>query len=436
MIRQLSSESPDFTAQLDKLLQPPQADNTQVRQAVATIINAVRAQGDEALIRYTQELDNRKVQTGADLQVPPAQLKAAYEGLPSLVREALTEAFQRVTAYHQAQRAAQGDLQHWQYQDSQGNTLGQRIQPIARVGLYAPGGKAAYPSTIMMTAVPAKVAGVPELILCVPMPGDQTNPALLAAAHLAGVDQVFSLGGAQAIAALAYGTQTVPKVDKIVGPGNIYVATAKEMVFGQVGLDMLAGPSEVVIIADQGANPEWLIQDLFAQAEHDELAQSLLITPSKPLIDQLLALLPQRLAAAPRRKVIEQSLAGRGALIQVQSLQQAIGLANRIAPEHLQLAVADPEPLVESITHAGALFLGYETAEVVGDYTAGPSHVLPTGGTARFSSPLGVYDFVSRTSLVRCSSQGAVALNRAAAVLARTEGLASHAEAAERRVTG
>ncbi|MGI9323087.1 MAG: histidinol dehydrogenase [Pseudomonadales bacterium] len=436
MMRKLSSTDSDFATQLDLLLQIPEEDKAAVHKATADIITQVRAKGDAALVSYTKQFDDRKVQGMDDLRVAPAQLKQAHDKLPKEVREALTASFKRVKSYHEAQLAAHGDLKHWQYEDELGNALGQQIRPLSRLGIYVPGGTAAYPSTIIMTAVPARVAGVEELTLCVPMPGGAASDALLAAAHLAGIKQVFSIGGAQAIAAMAYGTESVPQVDKIVGPGNIYVATAKEMVFGQVGIDMIAGPSEVVIIADEQANPEWLVQDLFAQAEHDEQAQAILITPSEKIIAQVLERLPERLAASARRAVIEASLARRGAVIKVADIKEAIALANRIAPEHLQLAVADAESHLTEVQHAGAVFLGNETAEVVGDYTAGPSHVLPTSGTARYASPLGVYDFVSRTSVVRCSRRGAVELNRDAAILAREEGLDAHAQAAESRVAG
>lgn len=441
MLRRLSTRDPDFPSQWQALRQAAEAEDAEARQTAADIIAAVRAEGDAALLRFTARFDGWQAQSMEALRVPPEALQEAFDATAPSLRAALGEAATRIRAYHEAQLAASGGMQDWQYEDADGNTLGQRLRPLERVGLYAPGGKAAYPSTILMAAIPARVAGVGELILCVPMPGGPSdtqgaNQTLLAAAHLAGVDQMFSLGGAQAVAALAYGTQTVPRVDKIVGPGNVYVAAAKQLVVGQVGIDMIAGPSEVLIIADETADPEWVLLDLFAQAEHDETAQALLITPSEALAQEVLARLPKRLAQMERRSVIEASLASRGALVLAADLAEAAELANRMAPEHLQLAVADPEALLPQVRHAGAVFLGRETAEVVGDYTAGPSHVLPTAGRARFSSPLGVHDFFSRMSVVRCSRQGAVQLNRAAAILAQAEGLGAHAEAASARVRG
>ena len=440
MLRRLSTRDPDFQSQWQSLLQAAEAEDLEARQAAADIIAAVRAEGDAALLRFTARFDGWQAQRMEELRTPPEALKAAFDATAPSLRAALEEAAARIRAYHEAQLAACGGMADWQYEDADGNALGQKLRPLERVGLYAPGGKAAYPSTILMTAIPARVAGVGELILCVPMPGgpksQEARQTLLAAAHLAGVDQMFSLGGAQAVAALAYGTQTVPRVDKIVGPGNVYVAAAKQLVVGQVGIDMIAGPSEVLIIADETADPDWVLLDLFAQAEHDETAQALLITPSERLAEAVLARLPKRLAQMQRRGVIEASLASRGALVLAADLAEAAQLANRMAPEHLQLAVADPEALLGQVRHAGAVFLGRETAEVVGDYTAGPSHVLPTAGRARFSSPLGVHDFVSRMSVVRCSRQGALRLNRAAAILAQAEGLGAHAEAASARVRG
>ena len=434
MILELDQADPQFHAKLDALLALPEEDRRSVRAVVQEIIDKVRQQGDAAVVELTNRFDRRAAADMSALTIDRDRLVQAYESVDADVRAALVLSAERVRAYHERQLEALG--QNWEFTDEEGNRLGQRIRPMQRVGLYAPGGKAAYPSTVIMTAVPARVAGVSELVLCVPTPDGEVNETLLAAAHVAGIEKVFTIGGAQAVAAMAYGTQAVPRVDKIVGPGNIYVATAKELVFGQVGIDMIAGPSEVVIIADDSAAPDWLVKDMFAQAEHDELAQSILITADPDIASAVIARLPALLDEQPRQDIIRVSLADRGAVIRVGSLEDAFTLANRIAPEHLQLAIRDPDNYLDQVRHAGAVFLGTETAEVVGDYTAGPSHVLPTSGTARFASPLGTYDFQTRTSVIRNSPAGTVTLNRPAAVLAREEGLMAHAASALARLDG
>ena len=436
MIARLDSDSPQFLSALQSLGEFPEQDQIQIRASVADILEDVRVRGDEALVELTNRFDGQSVSDMAALSIGQDQLLEAYESIDELVRDALIESADRVREYHEHQKASMATGDGWRYTDNMGNHLGQNIRPMSRVGIYAPGGKASYPSTVIMTAIPAQVAGVNEMILCVPTPGGELNPTLLAAAHLCGIKQVFSLGGAQAIAAMAFGTETVPKVDKIVGPGNIYVATAKEMVFGKVGIDMIAGPSEVVIVADDSADPKWVIQDMFAQAEHDEMAQAIVISPSEKLLEVIAEQLPIKLAQQKRQPIISEAISSRGALIKVKDLNEAFEIVNKIAPEHLQLAIDAPEAWLPNVQHAGAVFLGVDTAEVVGDYTAGPSHVLPTSGTARFASPLGVYDFQTRTSIIQCSREGAVKLSRAAAILASEEGLYAHAESALARVKG
>lgn len=436
MISILDSSSPEFADGLTQLLAFAEEDQAEVRTAVQNIIRDVRERGDAAVVELTNRFDSQSAESMAQLSLDAADLKSAYESLDPLIRDALNESAARVRAYHEAQLNAMGKGEHWQYEDDLGNRLGQRVNAMARVGIYAPGGKAAYPSTVIMTAVPARVAGVDEVILCVPTPGGEVNPTLLAAAHLSGVNRVFAVGGAQAVAAMAYGTDSIPRVDKIVGPGNIFVATAKEMVFGDVGIDMIAGPSEVVIVADDSVDPDWVIQDMFAQAEHDEMAQAIVISDSDTLLQKIEARLPEMLSRQTRGAIISKSIKDRSALIRVPDLDQAFDVVNRIAPEHLQLALADAGQYVDKVRHAGAVFLGADTTEVVGDYTAGPSHVLPTSGTARFASPLGVYDFQTRTSVIQCSREGAVRLNRAAAIIAVEEGLDAHAESARFRVKG
>ena len=436
MIARLDSASPQFRSALQSLGEVPDQDQIQIRSGVADILEDVRVRGDEALVELTNRFDGQTVSEMVALSIGQEQLLEAYESIDKLVRDALIESANRVREYHEHQKASMASDDEWRYTDNMGNYLGQNIRPMSRVGIYAPGGKASYPSTIIMTAIPAQVAGVKEMILCVPAPSGELNPTILAAAHLCGIKQVYSVGGAQAIAAMAFGTEAVPKVDKIVGPGNIYVATAKEMVFGKVGIDMIAGPSEVVIVADDSADPNWVIQDMFAQAEHDEMAQAIVISPSEKLLEAIVEQLPIKLSQQKRQPIISEAISSRGALIKVNDLNEAFEIVNRIAPEHLQLAINAPESWLPSVKHAGAVFLGVDTAEVVGDYTAGPSHVLPTSGTARFASPLGVYDFQTRTSIIQCSREGAVKLSRAAAILASEEGLYAHAESALARVKG
>lgn len=429
MIRRLSTADPGFAGALDALLHLDQGTDEAIERTVAEILARVRAEGDAAVLDYTRRFDKLEVASMAELELPRARLAQALEGLPVAQRAALETAARRVTAYHERQKQ-----ESWSFTEADGTRLGQKITPLDRVGLYVPGGKAAYPSSVLMNALPAKVAGVGELVMVVPTPRGEKNELVLAAACLAGVDRVFTVGGAQAVAALAYGTRSIPQVDKIVGPGNAYVAAAKRRVFGTVGIDMVAGPSEVLVIADASANPDWVAIDLFAQAEHDELAQSILLCPDAAFIDRVAASIERLLPTMPRREVIAASLEGRGALIQVKDLDEACAIANRIAPEHLELALADPAPLVERIRHAGAIFIGHYASESLGDYCAGPNHVLPTSGSARFSSPLGVYDFQKRSSLIEVSAAGARDLGPVAATLAHGEGLTAHANAAEFRL--
>jgi histidinol dehydrogenase len=429
MIRRLSTRDPGFLATLDELLHFDHTTDDAIELTVAEILKNVRANGDAAVLDYTRRFDQLDAAAMADLELPRAELQKALDGLPADQRAALEAAAQRVTAYHERQK-----LDSWSFTETDGTRLGQKITALDRVGLYVPGGKAAYPSSVLMNALPAKVAGVGELIMVVPTPRGEKNALVLAAACLAGVDRVFTIGGAQAVAAMAYGTQTIPQVDKIVGPGNAYVAAAKRRVFGTVGIDMVAGPSEVLIIADASANPDWVAIDLFAQAEHDELAQSILLSPDADFIERVAASIGKLLPTMPRREVISASLKGRGALIQVADLDEACAIANRIAPEHLELAVDNPGPLVEMIRHAGAIFIGHYASESLGDYCAGPNHVLPTSRSARFSSPLGVYDFQKRSSLIEVSRVGAQTLGPIAATLAHGEGLTAHANAAEFRL--
>lgn len=435
-VSRIADKDPNFEEEFAALLRFDAADRDKVRDTVRRIIAAVRESGDTALMELSNRLDGLTLARASELEIPAERLAQAAETIDPLVREALVHAISRVRQYHEAQKRALGDQVDWCYRDEDGNELGQRVRAMDRAGIYVPGGKASYPSSVIMTTVPARVAGVGEVILTVPAPHGEISKVLLATAHLCGVDRLFTLGGAQAIAALALGTATIPRVDKIVGPGNIYVATAKEMVFGEVGIDMLAGPSEVVIVADDSTDVEWLVMDMFAQAEHDEMAQAILISEDSALLDAVEAAIDKFLPGMRRAQVIGASMAGRGALIHVSSQAAAARLVDRIAPEHLELAVADPEPLLDMVHHAGAIFVGSRTVEAVGDYCAGPSHVLPTSGTARFASPLGVYDFQVRTSVVRCSPAGAVRLGRDAAILATEEGLEAHARSASLRVKG
>ncbi len=436
MIRRLNSRDADFAIHLEQLLQMEFATASEIHDQVANILLDVKTRGDDAVLEYTARYDALSCSDLTELEILPDQMQEAFADLDPIVKEALQASAQRVRAYHERQKEALGGGRDWLYRDDDDNELGQLVRGMDRVGIYAPGGKAAYPSTVIMTAIPARVAGVKDITLVVPAPGGHVNDALLAAAFLAGVDRIFTIGGAQAIAALAYGTQAISKVDKIVGPGNIYVATAKGMVFGEVGIDMVAGPSEVVIVADKSANVDWLVMDMFAQAEHDELAQSILISTDAALLDAMAISIEKSVAKMERAAIIKQSLSARGALILVSDMIEAVSLVNQIAPEHLELAIERPDEIMTSLKFAGAVFVGNHSAEVVGDYTAGPSHVLPTAGAARFSSPLGVYDFQIRSSLVRCSAKGAVKLSRDAAILAKEEGLFAHAQAASYRVQG
>jgi histidinol dehydrogenase len=426
--RRLSTRDAGFEAAFGKLLAFEAAQDEEVDRATAAILDAVRARGDAALLEFTQRFDAWTPRSAAELEVPMEDARRALSQLPAREREALEFAATRIRDYHGRQV-----LESWSYEDREGATLGQKITPLDRVGLYVPGGKAAYPSSVLMSAVAAKVAGVAELIMVTPTPRGEVNGPVLAAAALAGVDRVFRVGGAQAVGALAFGTATVPAVDKIVGPGNAYVAAAKRRVFGRVGIDMVAGPSEVLVIADASANADWIAMDLFSQAEHDEIAQAILLTPDAALLDRVAQSMKRQIGEMPRRDIISASLAARGALVLVRDLAEACELANRIAPEHLELAVAEPQELVDSIRHAGAIFLGHNASESLGDYCAGPNHVLPTSRTARFSSPLGVYDFQKRSSLIGVSKPAARRLGREAATLARAEGLEAHARSAEYR---
>ena len=427
-IRRLSTNSADFYAQLDALLAFDDSTDAAIERAVAEILASVRKTGDAAVLDCTRRFDQLDAASVATLELPKTALAAAFEGLPQIQKEALQTAAQRIRVYHERQKA-----ESWEYSEADGTRLGQKVTPLDRVGLYVPGGKASYPSSVLMNAIPAKVAGVGELIMVVPTPRGEKNALVLAAAHIAGVDRVFTIGGAQAVAALAYGTATIPQVDKIVGPGNAYVAAAKRRVFGTVGIDMVAGPSEVLIIADGTTDPDWVAMDLFAQAEHDEMAQSILLCPDAAYIERVAASIEKLLPQMSRKEVIAASLKDRGALIQVADLDDACTVANRIAPEHLELSVRDARPLVEKIRHAGAIFIGPYSSEAVGDYCAGPDHVLPTSRSARFSSPLGVYDFQKRSSLIEVSVAGARTLGPVASTLAHGEGLTAHARAAELR---
>ena len=429
MIAKLSSQQPDFDEKLASLLAWEGVSNKEVISTVDNIISSIRTDGDKALINYSIQFDGVSATSMADLTVSQDELKEAFDTLGTKEKEALSAAADRVKNYHQKQTQ-----QTWTYTESDGTTLGQKITPLDRVGLYVPGGKAAYPSSVLMNAIPAKVAGVEELIMVVPTPGGKVNQLVLAAAHIAGVDQVFTVGGAQAVAALAYGTESVPKVDKIVGPGNIYVATAKRAVFGQVGIDMIAGPSEILVICDGNTDPDWIAMDLFSQAEHDEDAQAILLCPSQSFIDRVEESIKKLLPTMDRQDIIRTALKDRGALICTQDIAEAIKISNTIAPEHLELSVDNPESLLDDIKHAGAIFLGKYTCEALGDYCAGPNHVLPTSGTARFSSPLGVYDFQKKSSLIMVSSEGANTLGKIAATLAEGEGLQAHAESARYRI--
>lgn len=427
-IKRFNSTDSDFNSNLEKLLAFENAQDDAVDVTVARILKDIRSRRDAALIEHTNRFDRLSATSGKDLELTQDQLHHSLEALPSIQRNALEQAAERVRSYHEKQQ-----LNSWQYTDSDGTLLGQKITPLDRVGLYVPGGKASYPSSVLMNAIPAKVAGVKELIMVVPTPGGEKNDMVMAAAAISKVDRVFTIGGAQAVGALAYGTETIPQVDKIVGPGNAYVAAAKRRVFGIVGIDMVAGPSEILVICDGKTAPDWIAMDLFSQAEHDELAQSILLSPDAEFLDRVMQSIDHLLSGMPRKDVIRTSLENRGALIQVQNLDEACTIANKIAPEHLELSVDQPENWVDKIRHAGAIFLGRNACEALGDYCAGPNHVLPTSRTARFSSPLGVYDFQKRSSLIQVSQQGAARLGEIASILAHGEGLQAHAMSAEYR---
>jgi histidinol dehydrogenase len=428
-IRRLDSTAPRFEEELAALIAFESAQDPAVDAVVASIVADVRARGDVALLEYTARFDRVQAASVAALEISAAEMRAAFEGLPDAQRTALETAAARVRAYHERQKLAS-----WSYRDPDGSEFGQQVTPLDRVGVYVPGGKAAYPSSVLMNVIPAHVAGVPEIVMVVPTPDGARNALVLAAAHLAGVSRAFTIGGAQAVAALAYGTATVPAVDKICGPGNAYVAAAKRRVFGVVGIDMVAGVSEILVIADATAHADWVAMDLFSQAEHDELAQAILVTPDAALLEAVAASAQRQIVDMPRRAIIAASFANRGALVKVRDLDEAAAVANRVAPEHLELAVADPAALLPKIRHAGAIFMGHQASESLGDYCAGPNHVLPTGRTARFSSPLGVYDFQKRSSVLNVSSAAAQALGPVAATLAYGEGLPAHAKSAEYRL--
>ncbi|MCP4470139.1 MAG: histidinol dehydrogenase [Gammaproteobacteria bacterium] len=428
-IRRLDSEDEGFLPELERLLAWESVSDDAVFGTVNEILRAVRCDGDSALLEYSRRFDELDVASVTELEMPVERLQLACERIDRRELEALEQAADRIRSYAQHQK-----LESWHYTEADGTLLGQQVSALDRVGLYVPGGKAAYPSSVLMNAIPAVVAGVRELVMVVPTPRGVINEMVLAAAQIAGVNRVFTIGGAQAVAALAYGTESVPAVDKIVGPGNIYVATAKRMVFGTVGIDMIAGPSEILVICDGATDPDWIAMDLFSQAEHDEDAQAILLSPDGEFLDRVAASMARLVAEMPRKQIIDQSLSARGALIKVRNIDDAVEVANTIAPEHLELSVENAQQLAKSIRHAGAIFLGRYTAETLGDYCAGPNHVLPTSRTARFSSPLGVYDFQKRSSLIGCSESGASELGKVASTLARGEGLVAHACSAENRI--
>ncbi len=428
-IRRLNKNDSNFWSELDTLLDWEGVSDEAVNTTVKNILKDVRTRGDAALVEYTNKLDRMSAASMADLTLDLERLDAALNNIPAETRLALETAAQRLRTYHQHQK-----MESWSYTEADGTLLGQQVTPLDKVGLYVPGGKATYPSSVLMNAIPAHVAGVEEIIMVVPTPDGEVNEMVLAAARIAGVSRVFTLGGAQAVAALAYGTETVPPVDKIVGPGNIYVATAKSMVFGRVGIDMIAGPSEILVVCDGKTDPDWIAMDLFSQAEHDEDAQAILVSPDAGFLDQVKQSIDKLVQEMERKSIIETSLSDRGALIQVKDMDEAIEVANYIAPEHLELSIDNPQATAKQIRHAGAIFMGRYTAEAIGDYCAGPNHVLPTSRTARFSSPLGVYDFQKRSSLIMCSADGASQLGKTASVLARGESLTAHARSAEYRI--
>ena len=430
-LRKLTSTDADFPAQLDALLSANRQLDAELTATVGAILEAVRTRGDAAVLDYTRRFDGREVGSAEELQVAPGQLEAALQSIPAELRAALEQAAERIRRYHERQRQ-----ESWTYEDADGVVLGQQVTALDRVGVYVPGGKAAYPSSVLMNVIPARVAGVKDIIMVVPAPGGEVNSAVLAAACIAGVDRVYTIGGAQAVAALAFGTETVPAVDKIVGPGNKYVAAAKRLVFGIVGIDMVAGPSEVVIVSDGSGAPDWAAMDLFAQAEHDEDARAMLIATDEAFLTAVADSINRLLPDMERVDIIRAALQNQGALIHVLDLDEAAEVVNRIAPEHLELAVNDPEAMLPAIRHAGAIFMGCWAAEAMGDYCAGPNHVLPTARTARFSSPLGVYDFQKRSSLIRTGPETSAGLARTASILARSEGLTAHARSAEYRLAG
>ena len=428
-IRQLSSSSDNFWKEMEQLLAWDTESDAQIFSTVSDILAKVRQHGDAAVMELTQRFDNLEVSHFSELEMSADSLKQAYEGLPQEQKDALKVAVDRIRSYAEKQT-----MTSWEYTEEDGTVLGQQVMPLDKVGLYVPGGKAAYPSSVLMNAIPAKVAGVEELIMVVPTPSGVVNDLVLASAYVSDVDRVFTIGGAQAVAALAYGTETIPQVDKIVGPGNIYVATAKRLVFGTVGIDMIAGPSEICVVCDGKTDPDWIAMDLFSQAEHDEDAQSILVSPDAEFLEQVYASINRLIEEMPRKDIIQTSLTTRGALVHVKDMEEAIQVANYIAPEHLELSVDNAREVAKSIRHAGAIFMGRYTAEALGDYCAGPNHVLPTSRTACFSSPLGVYDFQKRSSLIGCSAEGASTLGRVASVLAHGEGLTAHARSAEYRI--
>jgi histidinol dehydrogenase len=428
-ITQLNTADTDFQSRLDKLLAWEQSTDSEVVTTVTAILEDVRKRGDAALLDYTRKFDRLDLTSAAELELTTDELQQALQAIDSSHREALEAAAARVRAYAEHQK-----MESWSYTEEDGTVLGQKVTPMDRAGLYVPGGKAAYPSSVLMNAIPAKVAGVPELIMVVPTPDGERNNLVLAAAAISGVDRVFTVGGAQAVAALAYGTDTIPRVDKITGPGNAYVATAKRLVYGVVGIDMIAGPSEILVVCDGRTDPDWIAMDLFSQAEHDEDAQSILVSPDARFIEQVKASIDKLIADMPRADIIKASLTSRAAFIEARDMDDAIEVANHVAPEHLELSMDDAEHWAQKVRHAGAIFMGRYTAEALGDYCAGPNHVLPTSGTARFSSPLGVYDFQKRSSLIECSAQGASELGKVASTLARGEGLSAHARSAEYRI--
>ncbi len=427
-IRRLDTRDAAFDAEFTRLLDRMPDGGLEIAATVSQILEDVRHRGDSAVLECTERFDRHAARSMRELEIGSESRAGAWRSLPAELRTALEAAAARIRTYAEKQKLAE-----FTYEDEFGNRLGQRVTPLDRVGIYVPGGKAAYPSSVLMNAIPAKVAGVREIVMCVPTPNGERNPLVLAAAHLTGVDRVFAIGGAQTIAALAYGTATIPAVDKIVGPGNVYVATAKRLVFGRVGIDSIAGPSEIVVICDGQTDPGWIAMDLFSQAEHDEDAQSILLSPDGAFLDKVAAAMQERIKALPRRKIVAESLKRRGALIHTRSLTEAVQVSNRIAPEHLELSVAQPDVLLKSVTNAGAVFLGRHTPEAIGDYVAGPNHVLPTSRAARYANPLGVYEFQKRTSVIGCTPEGARKLAKIAGTLADAEGLQAHAQSARDR---